>query len=137
MTPYNRSFRPLVALLVMVILALSGFAGSGSGSGSSQSDFHAFVAPGVDQDTADCVAGFFAYGTTAAEILARGYRADAVIQNEDGTVTNIYRQVRYAVKRGGRGHGTPVRVIGGLGTDLSVTFKDGKVDRWSLKNLKT
>lgn len=127
------SLRPFPSLAAILVLALAllipGFARAATDADNANLTV---ISAAVDDDTAACVKEFIVPGMTAAELLSKGFRADRVVKNEDGSVVQVYKNVRYVITRGGPDHGLPVRIEGGLGFDLAVKLVAGRVQSWRL-----
>lgn len=126
--------KSLVRFLSLALLAMACFAlPSQSFAASDTATKDACCAiqnAGADEDTVTAVTDLIVPGMSAAELLSKGYRADKVVKNEDGSVTQVFRNVRYVIKRGGPAHDLPVRIIGGLGTDLNIVLLNSRVVIW-------
>lgn len=123
----------LVRLLSLALLAMACFAlpvQSFAATDASKGTCCPIQNAGADEDTVTAVTNLIVPGMSAVELLSKGYHADRVVRGPDGSETHVFRNVRYVIKRGGQGHGIPVRIIGGLGTDLSIVLVDSLVVGW-------
>jgi hypothetical protein len=89
------------------------------------------------EDTTTITKKIFDRFSTAGELLKILGVPDRVVTGADGTVTNLYHGVMFAIPHQGGSDARPYRVRRGAfypgSSDLEVVLVNGKVVRWELK----
>ena len=104
------------AFLALAIFALPSFAQAATPATGN-----------ADENTVTAVTALVAPGTTAADLIAKGFRPDSVLKAADGSVTQVYKNVRFVINPV---TDLTVRVQGSFGAELSVKLVADKVVSW-------